>query len=260
MSKGSGRILSLFSILLVSGALAAVPQTAPSGTGQLVGFVFGSDGTTPVSGAVVTVRNVTTGSSFESAPSDTEGVFRMTGLERGIYALGVASETGRFNAPEPVGIAPEETTKVTVALIPYDPDIAAAAQQVTQDQKDKGEAYIGRVIRYLPETKQIEVLIERGLLQVGDRIRVKTDNRDDGTDFQQDAKVLEMNGASLKRLLIGQTGLVLAANSALPGDSVYIICKRGIPPIFLLPLGIAATGIIIPKGGEEEASPFKVRK
>jgi hypothetical protein len=45
------------------------------------------------------------------------------------------------------------------------------------------------------------------------------------------------------------------------GDIVYVVCKRGIPPFFLAPLGIAAvivgSAALTPGGEEQTASPFK---
>ncbi len=237
----------LVSPVIVLGLLALTTPgtvTASTGTGQLVGFVFGPDGTTPVAGAVVTLKNVSNGTAVDSAKSDPLGAFRMTGLERGLYALGVSSVQGRFNAADVVGISPSETTKVSIALVPFETAIAPAAQQVVQEQKQDGESRVGRVVRYLPATQQAEVFIDRGLLQTDDRIHVKTENRKDLTDFRQNARVLIFNGVQVKRLLVGQTGLIPVNKPCLPEDLVYVSCKRGVPPIFLLPLGIATVGFI----------------
>jgi hypothetical protein len=250
--------------LVFSLIVLAVPASSyESGKGGLVGFVFEQDGTTPVAGAVVAVRNVTTGTVRQSDKSDGQGVFRFPNLEAGIYALGVSSGQGDFNAADVVGVAPNETAKVTVTLSAFEPAVASAAQQVAKDQKEKGESWIGRVIAYNPAAKQAEISIERGLLQVGDKIHVLTAPRGQGTDFFQEARVLMVSTASVKRILVGQRGLISLEKPALPNDDVYVSCKRGVPPFFLLPLGVALVAggaAIVNPPDEPTGTPFKVNR
>lgn len=250
--------------LVVSLIALSVPASSfETGKGGLVGFVFEQDGTTPVAGAVVAVRNVTTGAVKQSEKSDNQGIFRFPNLEAGIYALGVSSGRGDFNAADVVGVAPNETAKVTVALSPFEPAVASAAQQVAQDQKEKGESWIGRVVRYNPATNEAEVSIERGLLQAGDKIHVLTAPRGQGTDFFQEARVLKVATATVKRILVGQRGIVSLEKPALPNDDVYVSCKRGVPPFFLLPLGVALVAggaAIVNPPDEPTGTPFKVNR
>ncbi len=244
-------------------ALSVPASSFEAGKGGLVGFVFEQDGTTPVAGAVVAVRNITTGIVRQSEKSDVQGVFKFANLEAGIYAVGVSSERGDFNAADVVGVAPNETAKVTVALSPFEPAVAAAAQQVAKDQKEKGESWIGRVVRYDPAKNQAEISVERGLLQVGDKIHVLTAPRGQGTDFFQEARVLSIATASVKRILVGQRGIVSLEKPALPNDDVYVSCKRGVPPFFLLPLGVALVAggaAIVNPPDEPTGTPFKVNR
>lgn len=251
--------------VVFSGLIAAVlifysPQVlkgqVPS-RGNLLGFVYGQDGTTPLSGAVVMVKNISSGRVYESAASDGLGIFKVQGLETGLYALGVTSPSGSFNSTDLVGVAANETAKIAIALNPYESAVREAVQQVNKDQQEKGESRIGHVVAFIAGGGQADVFIERGLLQSGDRIHVKGVN----TDFYQDARGLMIQGASVRKAMAGQNCMLPLIKPCVAGDIVYVVCKRGIPPFFLAPLGIAAvvagSAALTPTGDEQTASPFK---
>jgi hypothetical protein len=204
--------------------------------GHLVGFVFDKDGSSPVAGAVVMVRDVTSGTVFESTRTDGLGAFKIEDLTAGIYSLGVTSAQGDYNSQELIGIKPGETAKISVALEPYDRDAIEAARAVAREEKERGESLVGKVVAYSPQTREAQIVIERGLLQVGDRIRI----RGSVTDFAQDLKTLKVQGAKVKRCLTGQNAMTPVSRSCAVGDNVYVVCKRGVPPFFLAPLGLAA--------------------
>lgn len=248
--------LGLIAALLVVSAPQALRGQVPA-RGNLLGFVYGQDGTTPLPGAVVMVKNISSGKVYESNASDGLGIFKVQGLDTGLYALGVTSPKGTFNSTDLVGVAANETAKIAIALNPYESDVQEAIQPVNKDQQEKGESRIGHVVAFLSGGSQGDVFIERGLLQSGDRIHVKGVN----TDFYQDAKGLMVKGASVRKALAGENCLVNLVKPAEAGDIVYVVCKRGIPPFFLAPLGIAAvvagSAVLTPGGDEQTASPFK---
>ena len=256
-------VLCIFTALLFCALHPALRASeAAASTGSLIGFIYGQDATTPVSGAVITLKSIGTGSSFESAPTDSQGVFRMTALAAGVYAMGVTSPAGGFNASSMVGIKANETAKVSVALQPYEKEVAQAVSQVNESQTKAGESRVGRIVEFLPGTVEGQVFIELGLLQQNDRIHVLGER----TDFYQDVKSLVFQGMAVKRAFGGQTVQLKLIKPAEAGDIVYIVCKRGIPPIFLSPLGIAAIvagtgaiayGIIEIPDDPIPVSPFK---
>jgi len=239
--------------------VSSVVRAQVPGKGNLVGFIFGQDGSTPVAGAVVLVKNLTTGAVTEAAGSDELGVFKVPGLSPGLYALGVRSEAGSYNSQDFFGVTAEKTAKISIALNPYDAVSAAAAAAVIKAQRDKGEAYIGKVVRYHAETKEAEILIEIGLIQAEDRIHIKGQV----TDFYQDMRGLKAYGDKAKRVTSGLTAVIRTSKPCEAGDFVYIVCKRGVPPFFLAPLGIAAiVAGAIPLSAtfeEEPVSPFGIR-
>jgi len=259
MGKGAkAKVLSVGLILAVLFFYAPhVLKAQVAGKGNLIGFVYGQDGTTPVAGAVVMVKNISNGKIFESSKSDNLGVFRVQGLDTGLYALGVMAIAGDYNSGELVGVAANETSKIAIAISPYENDVAEAVQQVNKDQQEKGESRIGHVVGFSSGSREAEVFIERGLLQSGDRIHVKGES----TNFYQDAKSLKIQGAGVRKVLAGQNCMLPLTKPAIEGDVVYVVCKRGIPPFFLAPLGIAAviagSAALTPTGDETTASPFK---
>jgi hypothetical protein len=243
---------------LVSAGPAGFLEAQEAGTGNLVGFVFAKDGATPVEGARILVRNVTTGEVYESPKSDHLGLFKFEKIASGLYAIGVASGEGDFNSQDFVGISPDGTSKVTINLDPYDEKAIADAQAMAREQKEAGEYYVGKVVRYLPQSKDAEVFIERGIVHHGERLHFMG-----SSDFFVDARKIRIDGEPATRLLTTQSGLMRVTGPCAPGDLVFVVCKRGVPPFFLVPLGIAsvvagsATLVTIE---EEDTSPFRVKK
>ncbi len=244
----------LFFTLTVSLALPA--QTLEKG--HLVGYVFESDGKTPVEGAVVVVKNAATGAIYRADPTDKQGLFKIEGLSKGIYSFGVTIPAGDFNGTELIGIQANQTANLYVALNPYEGQVRSAVLGVLREQQEKeGEARIGRVVGYDPNAKEAEVFIEKGLLQVNDNIRI----RGRASDFYQDVKTMKIGGAVVRRALAGQNVFVKVVQTADIGDIVYVVCKRGCVPIFWVPLGAAIASLgtigIIELIEKECVSPFK---
>ncbi len=233
-AKGALSWGSVFALILVLTSSAASPQEAAKG--NLVGFLFGEDGSTPVAGAVVLVKNLSTGGVTEAAQTDGLGLFKVPGLGAGLYALGVKSAGGSFNCQDFFSISAQQTSKISVALSSYDATAAAGAAAVIQEQRERGEAFIGKVIKCDRDTREAQVLIEVGLIQSDDRIHVKGQV----TDFYQDMRGLKAYGTRTKRVTTGYTASFKSSKACAPGDFVYVVCKRGVPPFFLAPLGIAA--------------------
>ena len=225
-AKGAVSWGPALALVLMLTSSVATPQESVKG--NLIGFVFGADGSTPVAGAVVVVKNLTTGVVTEAGESDGLGVFKVPGLNVGLYALGVRSAAGSYNSQDFFGIAAQQTAKISIALSPYDQTAMAGAAAVIKEQRAKGEAYIGKVVKYHPETKEAEVLVEIGLIQSADRIHVKGP----ATDFYQDMKNLKAYGAKTKRVTSGYT-VILQDVQALRGGRLRLHRLQARRPAFL---------------------------
>jgi len=86
---------------------------------DIIGFVYAKDGTTPLEGASVKFLNVSSNSIYESSKSDANGVFKIEGIESGLYVFGVITPQGDFILDDLVGIRVKEneTVKLSVSLI-----------------------------------------------------------------------------------------------------------------------------------------------
>jgi hypothetical protein len=261
LRKEFGSVAVVFAFLLFHSP--SILKSEEAAKGNLIGFVYEEDGTTPLEGAVVKIKNISTGVIYESNKSDRFGVLKIMGLENGIYTCGVAAPEGDFNLEDLVGIGVRnnETAKMSISIARYEPRLASTINEVYEEQSIAGEALIGRVVDYNPEEKLAEVFIMKGLLAVNNKIHLKGEV----TDFYQKLKVLKLNGSSVKKLIAGQTGSLGMTKSVEKGDLVYLVCKRGFLPLFLAPLGkaIIITGSSLISYGiiflerKQEASPFK---
>ncbi|HPW19040.1 MAG TPA: carboxypeptidase-like regulatory domain-containing protein [Candidatus Aminicenantes bacterium] len=113
-------VLAAFSLLVLPVGQLAFAAEAGVGaeTGALSGFVFGQDMKTPVTGAVVKIRNVNDQKEMASQPTDSNGVFAIPAIPEGRYVLGVTSGRSDFNFDYSVHVKAGELGKLTVALEP----------------------------------------------------------------------------------------------------------------------------------------------
>jgi hypothetical protein len=230
----AGAILFL-GIACAAGVLAAAAPQTPA-RGNLIGYIYDKDGTTPVAGAVIKLRNISSGAIYEAPATDKAGYFKIENLAKGIYNFGITTAAGDFNSNELVGIIENETTKLSISVSPYENEIRQSMQEIAREQSVKdNEARIGRVVQYAPGTKDAMVFIEKGVLQLDDRIRV----RGVQTNFYQDVTALGLEGAKVKRALAGQNPWMRVVRDPQVGDGVYLVCKKGVAPFFLTPCGIA---------------------
>lgn len=262
MVRGARNRLTLslaFLLVFFIGACSLSLRAQALEKGNLIGFVYDQDGKTPVEGAVVIVKNTSTGALYRAAPTNKQGMFTIQGLSKGIYSFGITTPRGGdFNGNELIGILANETSKIAVSLNAYEGQVRSAVQVVLKEQQEQeGEARVGRVVGYNPNTREADVFVERGLLQLDDSIRV----RGGVTNFYQDVKSLKISGTSVRRAMAGQNVFMKTAQAADIGDIVYAVCKRGVLPIFWVPWGTAIVTLgtlgLIELTEKECVSPFK---
>lgn len=241
MSRGAekGLFFFLLAIFLFSGLAAFSPPLGAQTLelGNLVGQILDRDGRTPVGGAVLRLRNISSGAVYESPATNAQGRFRIDGLSKGIYTYGITTPAGDFNSNELIGILANETTKISISLNPYESNVQSAVQEILREQtaNPERESRIGRVVTYDPATKRAEIFVERGLIQVRDQVRFSGP----ATNFSQDVESLLVSQERVRRVLAGQNVWLAATKPVETGDIVYVICKKGVTPFFLTPCGIA---------------------
>ncbi len=235
------RLTTLLGFPLIAALLLLFPsdggaQDLPKG--NVIGFLYAKDGTTPLEGAIVKFKNLTSGLIFESSRSDSYGIFKVQGIEKGIYTYGIVTDEGDFNAATLVGLKVEEneTAKISIALDPYDKEAAEAISEIYKEQEKNGEALVGMVADFDAETREARVQIVNGILQVDDRIHA----RGKSTNFYQDVAHLMIANNIAKRMTKGQTGSIRLEQQVQPGDLLYVVASKKIFPLFLAPLGVAS--------------------
>lgn len=228
--------VSLGAFLLCGLAFAGVTSNP---RGSVIGFVYGQDGTTPLPGAVVKLKNLVTGSVYESTPADDYGIFKVQGIETGLYSYGVATQDGGYNCENLVGFTVEENdiAKITIVVDPYGKELAEAVSEVEKGLEASGEFLVGTIASFDPTTRMAQVQVISGLLRLKDKIHA----RGKSTNFYQEITVLKVGNLLARHLVKGQAGLVQLEQEASKGDLIYIVREnRKVMPFFLAPVGIAA--------------------
>lgn len=112
----------VFSVFLVGGLLLLMmpmprmAAAAPKGNGVLVGHIYNEDMKTPVSNAVVKLRNLATQKEYSSQPTDQEGMYKIPALEEGRYVMGVLGPSGSYNFHYSIMIKSDALAKLSVAM------------------------------------------------------------------------------------------------------------------------------------------------
>ena len=251
-------VFLIFSFILFYSPNLLVSRAANSG--NLIGFIYAEDGTTPVEGAAIRIRNVSSGKIFDSSRSDKAGIVKIEGIDTGLYAMGVVTPEGDFQSDNVLGVrvSENETAKVSISLKRYDKKMETAVKEMIKEQKKTRRALVGRVISYDAKTGMAEVLIVNGFLQREQDIEVKGDT----TDFSQDVKVLVAEGTPIKTAFVGETVYLKVARVVKAGDLIYVKGRYLFPFIIGAAVVIAGTVAIAYKfidllEVEPEASPFK---
>ena len=111
-------VILVGAIVMLTVPVAQIAAAAPKGNGALVGHIFGEDMKTPVSNAVIKLRNVTTQQEYESDPTDPQGMYRIPVIEEGRYVMGVLGPSGAYNFHYSIMIKADALAKLSLAMKP----------------------------------------------------------------------------------------------------------------------------------------------
>ncbi len=227
----TGVIVFLSLVLCCAGFVRSEEATS----GNIIGFIYTQDGTTPLEGAVVKALNVSSGVVYTSTQSDENGIFTIESVESGVYNYAVSTSDGDFDSDGLIGvkIQPNETAKISISLNPYDSKERKALEELYGEHID-GESFVGRIVEFDAQRMIASVYIVTGMLQRNVRIHLKGDE-----EFYQKLSVLKHEGKDTKRLFAGQTATISLKKAAGIGDAVYVVRRRGLIPFFTTPVGLA---------------------
>jgi len=212
-------------------------------TGNVLGFVYEKDGTTPVQGALVKLQNIRSGNIYESTPTDSQGSFLIQQIKSGVYLYGVSASEGDYNCDGMIGvrIPNKGPARMALALSRYDEEKESKGNNPNENTAD--EYLVGEVLNYNPNNQMAQVRIIRGMLEKDDQVHIlgKDQGEEKGTDFNQKVSELKFNGSEVKRLFVEQVGLFKTKEPVREGDLVYLGRNKGGLIAFLAaPCGWAA--------------------
>lgn len=234
-AKKFSRVLGVvFSFL----ALSFPAAVFAADTGNIIGFVYDKDGTTPLEGAIVQFKNLSTDKLIASSRSDKFGIFKLEGIESGIYVYGVMTAKANFNSDGfiAVKVQPNETAKMAISLKPYDDHEAKAVNEMFKELEIAGESLVGTIAGFNASTLIASVQITKGRLSLNDRIHAKGQ----ATNFYQDVKVLNKSGTPANKVLAGEMASLKLNQKAEQGDLVYVVKKKNFLPLLVAPAGFIA--------------------
>jgi len=109
-------VLAAFALFVLPVGQLAYASAAENGS--LAGFIYAKDMKTPVTGAVVKIRDVGDRRELSSQPTDANGMFTIAGIPEGRYLLGITSGKEDFNFDYAMYIKAGELGKLALALAP----------------------------------------------------------------------------------------------------------------------------------------------
>jgi hypothetical protein len=89
---------------------------ARSSDGNLMGFVYGKDGKSPLQGAVVLLKGADTEQVYQSEPTGKTGNYRIENIDVGTYIVGLKINEDTFNVDGYVEVAGGKTDTLSLAL------------------------------------------------------------------------------------------------------------------------------------------------
>jgi len=113
-------LILIFSFILFHSPYLLTGQTEQiKGKGNLIGKIYAKDGVTAIEGALAKIKNVTTTKVYESSKTNKLGIFKIEGVEEGLYSVGIVTDEGEFNIESFIGIKANKTTTITLVVRPY---------------------------------------------------------------------------------------------------------------------------------------------
>jgi len=148
------RIRTVLSVVVIASlALPSLPLAGPGPMASIHGKILSSapasaaGSAPPIAGALVRATDIASGQVYESALSDSTGVYSLKGLPEGSYALYVQSGGGVYLSDRTIGIKPGQDRLISFTLQPAvtqteeKPASTGTAGDEKEKEKKKGGGY-----------------------------------------------------------------------------------------------------------------------
>jgi len=129
----------LFTIIFFSLLGLAVSGFAKPPAGNLMGFVYGEDGKTPVQDAMVLIRAVDTGKIYRSKPTGEFGTYKLLGIDPGTYAVGLKIKEKSYNVNDYVKVASGKTSIISLLLVPAGSRWEISIKHTVKEEEEEEE-------------------------------------------------------------------------------------------------------------------------
>jgi hypothetical protein len=112
------RHTALLAVVLTASGIVPAQSIVPTpGTSRLAGRVIAANGKSPVRGATVLARHLSSGQAYTSGPTDGKGRFKIEGLPYGYHDIAVQAD-GLFVGEKVVNLDPSTKDSVVLTLVP----------------------------------------------------------------------------------------------------------------------------------------------
>jgi len=160
-------LILIFSFILFYSPYILTGQTEQiKGKGNLIGKIYAKDGVTAVVGALAKIKNVTTAKAYESRLTDKLGIFKIEGIEEGMYSVGIVTDEGEFNVESMIGVKANKTLLITLVLKPYLKEETKKAE--VRSEIFKGDKAPSKILKFFKSPIGLAIIVaSTGLIGYG---------------------------------------------------------------------------------------------
>ncbi len=120
MKKTPGFLQKMIIFCLVLSFLGLPTLFSAEAGSRISGKIFLSDGSTPVSGAIIRAYHIESGKLFNSAPTDASGSYTLSRLPYGYYDIAVETKDGLFVSTQAINLPPDTKIAVSFAITSFE--------------------------------------------------------------------------------------------------------------------------------------------
>jgi len=150
-------IVLIFSLISCLPPYLPAQQTRSPGKGNLIGKIYAKDGVTFIVGALAKIKNVTTAKAYESRLTNKLGIFKIEGIEEGLYSVGIVTDEGEFNVESLIGVKANKTLLITLVLKPYLKEEARKAE--VRSEIFKGDKVPSKILKFFKSPVGIAIIV-----------------------------------------------------------------------------------------------------
>jgi len=111
-----GKAAAWFTLFCSGFLVFSLSNFAKPSNGNLMGFVYGEDGKSPLPGAIVLLKGADTDEVYQSGPTGKTGNYKISNIAVGTYVVGLKVNEDTFNVDDYVMVASGKTDTLSLSL------------------------------------------------------------------------------------------------------------------------------------------------